>query len=541
MRAEKRARKAAKKAERAARKAEELKVAAEQAPARPRRSRTRLAVLGLAAVAVLGIAGGGVWFYQQQRNADVDRRAADITVEAFGDWGTAIVVRNGAATISEVADAPAVAGSGLASVEGTSIFFSHPVIATDSAFLSIVDREVRLRSDPEAVAPFIALGSDITMRNATFTSWNGDGVDTDAGDGRAWIHIEDSVLTVDNVSVNALGAPERGQFGLAVAGGSSGTINGLTAAGGHVGLDLQGDLPLLVVDGVDVTDSTLAGIRLASVSGLTLTGASVVDGDGDGLLIEGSTSDTTVTELDAGANDGHGVSITGAAGNVGISSSRMFRNGGRGISVANTRGVTLSANTVWANNGGVGYTGANALSLISDSSVTGNRGGGIELASAGSSVTVTGNTVDHNEFGLRIADGSATVESNTIVENGVGVLLEDTSPQVSFAFNDIANNYDTGFQLAEADGLSIESNRIVRNSHAAFTVQVESASQPFWDTNEVDGGRFGVERIYQPLREDRALADLIPVPAYFFAEEGRAFADLEQQLAQEDPGAAGQP
>ncbi|MDH3300124.1 MAG: right-handed parallel beta-helix repeat-containing protein [Acidimicrobiia bacterium] len=537
MRAEKRAKKAVRKAEKAARKAEELQAAAAQAPVpRPRSSR-RLAGLGLAAVAVLGAAGAGAW-YVRQRSEEVDRRPADVTIEAFGDFGTAIVVRNGAASIDDVASTPAVVEQGLTSFDGDTITFTRPVVAAEAAHLSIVDRNVRLRSDPEAIVPFIAQGADVTIRNASITSWDGTGVDTEAGDGRAYVHLEDTVLDIDGLTVTGLGAPDRGRFGLAVANGSTGTISDVTIRNSHVGLDLQGNLPLLLIDSVDVSGSTLAGIRMASVSGVTLSAASVVESIGDGLLIEGSTSDTTVTEVDAGANDGHGVSITGAAGNVLIGDSRMFRNGGRGISVANTRGVTLASNTIWANNGGIGFTGANASSEVRDSSVTGNRGGGIELASAGSSVTVTGNTVDHNEYGLRIADGSAAVEQNSITENGVGVLLEDTSPQVSFRLNDIVGNFDTGFQLAEAEGLTIEANRIIRNSHAAFTVQVASSSEPFWENNEVDGGRYGVERIYKPLREDRALADLIPVPAYFFAEEGRAFADLEQQV-QTDP--AGQP
>ncbi|MDH4279538.1 MAG: right-handed parallel beta-helix repeat-containing protein [Acidimicrobiia bacterium] len=540
MRAEKRAKKAARKAEKAARRAEELQAAAALAPTRRRRSGRKLAGLGLSTIALLGAAGAGVWFYLQQRNDEVDRRPADVTVEAFGDFGTAIVIRNGAASINEVAATPAVIDRGLATFDGDTITFTRPLIAGEAAHLSIVDWNIRLRSDPEAIVPFIAQGADIKIRNASISSWDGTGIDAEAGDGRAYVHLEDSLLDIDGLTVNGLGGPERGRYGLAVANGSTGTINNVTVRNGHVGLDLQGNLPLLMIDSVDVSGSTLAGIRMASVTGVTLSAASTVESVGDGLLIEGSTSDTTVTGVDAGANDGHGVSITGAAGNVVIGDSRMFRNGGRGISVANTRGVSLTANTVWANNGGIGFTGANASAEVRDSAVTGNRGGGIELASAGSSVTVTGNTLDHNEFGLRIADGSAAVELNSITENGVGVLLEDTSPQVSFTLNDIAGNFDTGFQLAEADGLDIEANRIVRNTHAAFTVQVASASEPFWDNNEVDGGRFGVERIYKPLREDRALADLIPVPAYFFAEEGRAFADLEQQ-AQQDPTAAGQP
>ena len=540
MRAEKRARRAARKADKAARKAAELQAAVERKPAGPRRSWARLVGFALGAIVALGAVGGGVWYYQQQRGEEVDRRQADIAVETFGDWSTAIVIRNGAATISEVAGAPAVVDQGLAVVDGDSITFSHPVVAAEGAHLSIIDREVRLRSDPEAVAPFIAQGADLTIRNAAITSWNGEAMDDDSSDGRAWIHIEDSALVVDGLAVSGLGSAERGQFGLAVAGGSSGTLSGLTAESSHVGLDLQGNLPLLVVDDADISGSKLAGVRMSSASGVALSAISVVDGEGDGLLIEGSTGDTTITELDAAANAGHGVSITGAAGNLVIEQSRMFRNTGRGISVANSRGVTLSSNTIWANNGGIGFTGANAASLVSNSSVTGNRGGGIELASAGSSVTVTETTVDHNEFGLRIADGTATVELSSITQNGVGVLLEDTSPQASFTLNDITNNYDTGFRLVEVDGVTLDSNRIVLNSHAAFTVEVESASEPFWDDNEVDGGRYGVERIYRPLREDRALADLIPVPAYFFAEEGRAFAELQQEQAQQD-ATAGQP
>lgn len=539
MRAEKRAEKAARKAEKAARKAEELKAAAARTPDQPRRWPRRLVLSGLACV-VAALAGAGVWLYQQQRSDEVDRRPADVTVEAFGDFGTAIVVRNGSASINEVASTSEVFDQGLVIFDGDTITFTRPLVAVDGAHLSIVDRNIRLRSDPEAVVPFIAQGADVEIRNTSITSWDGTGADGEVGDGRAYVHLEDSVLDIDGLTVTGLGSPDRGRFGLAVANGSTGTISDLTIRNSHVGLDLQGRLPLLQIDDVDVSGTTLAGIRLASVSGLTLSAASVIESAGDGLSIEGSTTDITVTEVDSGANGGNGVSITGAAGNVLLNNSRIFRNGGRGISVANTRGVTLASNTVWANNGGIGFTGANASSAVLDSSVTGNRGGGIELASAGSSVNITGNTVDHNEYGLRIADGSATVEGNSITENGVGVLLEDTSPQVSFTLNDIAGNYDTGMQLAEADGLSLSSNRILRNAHAAFTVRVASASEPFWENNEVDGGRYGVERIFEPLREDRALADLIPVPAYFFAEEGRAFADLEQQ-AQEDLSAAGQP
>lgn len=537
---EKKAKRAKRKAEKAARKAAELQQKVEVAADREPKDRRRILVRALGVIVAAGVAGAGYWYYEQDRADDTDRRPAEVTIETFGELGSSIVIRNGIATIDDIANDPAVVDQKLATVDGKEITFARPLVAVDSAYLTIAGRTVRLRSDPEAVVPFVVEGANLTVRNATISSWDGSSPDDVLDDGRAYVEIENSVVDIDNLTLMGLGEPDRGQTGFAITNGSTGSVSDVTSSDSYVGLDLAGDLQELTVADVDVNGAALAGIRLSSVSGLSLTSAAATTGKGDGMLIEGSTSDSMLLELDMGANGGHGVSVTGAGGNLTISQSRMFRNEGRGISVANTRGVTLADNAVWANNGGIAFTGANADATLSGNAITGNRGGGIELASAGTSVSIAGNTIDHNEYGLRIADGTATVESNSIAENGVGVMIEDSSPQASFTLNDITNNYDTGFQLVEADGLAVESNRILRNSHAAFTVRVAAASEPFWADNEVDGGRYGVERIYEPLREDRALADLIPIPAYFYVEEGRAFSDLLQE-EQAASSAAGQP
>ena len=494
---------------------------------RPQRFRAFLRRRRLAialALAALAAAGAALWFFVLREEPPPPPAA--VRVDNVAGVGEAIVITAGTTTPAQLA--AQVGDASVLSHSGQVTNAALPIVLGAGGELAMIGGELRLQSQPGSYVGLVVDGGHLNVSGAILTSWDGTTFDRDYSDGRAYLRAESGSIDIANTRIVGLGSGDLDEPGVSLSGGVSGSIDDLLIVESYTGLKFVGRFAkALSVDRVTVVSPAFVGVEFATASGLAVADVSVQESGGSGFIISGSSSDLVLDTAEAAASAADGFSVTGTAGDVIIRNSRSFRNEFRGFAVANTRGITLDNNTIWANTGGVVLTGPNAATEIINSSISGNRGGGIEIASAGSSANIEYNVLDHNEFGVLVTDGSATMRGNTVINNGDGVSILDSSPSVSLTQNAIEDNYDAGVRFKTADGIEMTRNAVLRNAHAAFVVDFVESSEPFWDTNDVDAGRYGIEQLYTPLADAADLADITPIPSYFFLETDRAFADVE--------------
>lgn len=507
-------RRAEQRVERAQRRAERALEVAESKAAAPEPKRSRLKLLA-AIVAGLVIVAAAAWTYWYSQIREQPQPEAAVSLEATTQFDEAIVIRSGVIdlqTLATTTDAAIEVSDGIVTV-------GVPVVVTDGGSLQIGAGEVRLLSSPTRAVGLVVAGGTLEIVEANVTSWNGDGVDADSSRPRAFISVADAEVTISDSTFAGLGSGEDGNEGLTFGRGTSGSVETSRSTGGYAGLTVTGALDDLRVEDVILTDAITSGLHVASASGVTLTRITASGAGAEGISVSGSSESVRITDSESFANGTAGIQVNGAAGDITLEANRSYRNASTGVAIANTRGVTLHDNSIWSNSGGVFLTGANAGTVLRENTITGNRGAGVEIASAGSAAELIDNSIDHNETGVLIADGSAIVTDNTISENGVGVSVLDTSPSVSLIDNVMSHNYDVGLRLIEPDGLEASGNELMDNEHAAFRVEVATTSAGYMETNEVEAGRYGIEWVFGGYASAEDLADLTPVPDYFFAGE----------------------
>lgn len=516
-------RRAERRAERARRRADRLRAQLGERQPKPgpgpRRRRRRVAVLAVVA------AGGAAGTYAATSGVgagDQPPTTASVAVETVDGLGRAIVVRQGTVGIGDLAARQELLAIDAIAADDDGVDVLMPLVVTDGGRLEVRGTQIRLRSDAEASVPIQVDGGSLHVFRAEIVAWDGEGPDTDPSDGRAWISVAGSQLEVRASTIRSLGSAEPGRLGLEVGSGSTGRLEDLQIQDPYVGLHLSGALAELAVDDVDVFGAHLAGFELASASGVTIRSSLAADGVKDGFVLSGRTAEVSVTGSDAAGNGASGFAVDGAAGSVELAGNRSFRNRGPGISIANTRGVTARGNRVWANSGGIALAGANAASEVTDNEISGNRGSGIDVGSPGTTVAIAGNVVDHNEVGVTITNGSVELRSNTITANGTGVAVLDSSPAATVVDNTIDGNYDAGIRLVSDHGLEVTGNSLLGNTNAAFVVDIAGSAQGYLPANRAEGGRYGVERVQPPERSASDLADVTPIPTYFFLPADRA-------------------
>jgi parallel beta-helix repeat protein len=192
-----------------------------------------------------------------------------------------------------------------------------------------------------------------------------------------------------------------------------------------------------------------------------------------------------------------------------------------GIKIQNAGNTLVAENVIVNNNAGNDSWRAGirldygAYSVIDSNFVSGNYYG-VLLYSSSPYVSVYGNSIVGNEFGLRVAGGGssylnatlnlvahnrgygieltgfssssnyATVYENTIVNNSDGIALGQYSSYNTILQNNISMN-DYGFYIEYSAHNVIHRNSIVNNSQQAY---VAAGSVNTWDDGYLSGGNY---------------------------------------------------
>jgi parallel beta-helix repeat protein len=192
-----------------------------------------------------------------------------------------------------------------------------------------------------------------------------------------------------------------------------------------------------------------------------------------------------------------------------------------GMKLENTQYVSISDNTIVNNRAGSdSWSAGIRLDSGRDTQITSNiisgNHYGILLYSSSPRVSVHGNSITDNEFGVRVASGGssnlnmtrnlvadnigygigltgfgsssnyATISQNTIINNSDGITLGQYSNYNSILQNNINRN-KCGFYIEFSTQNTIYSNNIVDND---VQVNITSASTNVWDSGYPSGGNY---------------------------------------------------
>ncbi len=295
-------------------------------------------------------------------------------------------------------------------------------------------------------------GEGLSLREALVVAYNNIGDDIiefspDAYSEDGVLSLVGSGLTIDsNVEIRGPGADQLeinagGNSGVfTVVSGVSVTIDGVTIAGGNVGLGYGGGINTLGT--LDLTNSVITG-------NTTLSSGGGISNQGTLTLLNTEVTGNTASVYGGGIfnfGSGNVVFITDSTidGNQGGSIGGIYQNGGS----LEVTGSTISNNTSTSGGAGGMFVTTSADVAITNSTVSGNVGrygaGGISLSSGTlemTNVTITDNTqaisyVDAG--GISIAQGTSLIANNCII---YGNFKAGTALDTTGSFNwDSANN-----------------------------------------------------------------------------------------------------
>ncbi len=433
---------------------------------------------------------------------------ARLTVETTGPGpapSEVLVVGAGATDLAGLTQQARLLGRGdaLRQVGPETYLLSMPLTLGPGAHLTLASSELRLRSDAGSVVGLEARGGDLTLRNATVTSWDPatDGPDTNVADGRAYILARDGGrLDVVDSSASMLGYDAFERYGVSWrTEGTDGVIDGSTFTGNFYGAYMNGVEPMEITDSV-IQDSVSYGLDPHSGSrDFTITGNTFRNNGKHGMILAEDCTGAVVRDNESYGNAEHGIVVFGGSDDVVVEGNRVHNNGLAGISVNGAARAALRDNDVWANTTGITVQDEATESLIENNRVSGNREDGVLITSDRATATIVANRLDHNgRAGVWVNGGQATVgPDNHIANNASGVRLVDETPSVRVFDNLLIENYKDGFSLVVSEGLTISGNRIV-DSDAAFSVRTAGMADPFLDGNSMEDNRLGPERVREP-------------------------------------------
>lgn len=305
----------------------------------------------------------------------------------------------------------------------------------------------------------------------------------------------DPSLPAIKVSTNAQGLPLHGITIRAAAGqtpvidgGSANAIasiqvvglhgvlfQGLTISGGETGLDLLQpslSLPLSVsVDHCNIINqaasTTSSGVVLESGGDLDITYSTISGSVSAGVvLLSGGQLTMSHSTVQNNGSDG----IDGVDANVQLIQSTVTLNSGQGVFLVDCSG-TLTGNTITQNSGvfGDGVQLEDGSLTFSNNTFDSNTGAAIALFAGtistpsgsrpgpGPTVTINGNTMHANDFGLLIDQAqNAKMDGNLLADNVQGIQVNGTSTAL------LTNNIITrSTDLTTGDGLNVSNGSTV--------------------------------------------------------------------------------
>lgn len=378
-----------------------------------------------------------------------------------------------------------------------------PVTVRPGGHLELVGVNLRLLSGAERFVALEARGGDLTIANATITSWDPatNGGDTEVDDGRAYVLARDGArMDITGSTVEMLGYDAYERYGVSWrTPGTGGRIHQSRFTGNFYAAYMASVEPMTITDSV-FERSVLYGLDPHTNSrGFVITGNIFRDNGRHGAILAEGCTGARVSNNEAYGNREHGLVVFGSSDAALVEGNRVHDNGAAGISVNGSAGVVVRDNDVWANETGIVVHDQAEEATIEGNRVSGNRTDGILVSGEQSSASASGNRLDHNgRAGVWVTDGRVTVgPGNTMSDNEAGVRLADETPQVEIYENLLEENYRDGVSLGRVSGVSISGNRMVGNT-AAFSVRTAGDAGPFVPANTLDDNRLGAERVREP-------------------------------------------
>jgi parallel beta-helix repeat protein len=524
---------------RARNKADAAKAKSERAAARLEQARQRAGrqqetskshrprVVG--ALVLLGVVGVGLAAWQHFANQDRRDRRPRAELAEIDGVGEAVLVNGGVVTMADLAGMSALEQAVRA--EDGRYLVSLPIVVAPGTELSIERADVLLESNPEAWVGIELRGGTLVLARSSITAYDSAAgePDTNASGGRAYVLATGagSRVVATGSSLHHLGYEAEDRTGLTITDGAEAHLDGVEIMAPYVGLTADGAVDITAFD-VIVSDALATGVDLASASGVRLTRGTVARSAGDGILVRGSSADASIEQFEVRDSSGAGIAVIGSAGELSLEANLAHGNQRAGIFLSNTRGVRVEGNSVWRNGEhGISLSGANASTSVSGNRVSANSGSGIAVLGAGTAVEITANVVDHHDAGIAVSEGDARLLDNELMFNTVGVSIDDRTPRVTLEGNVITDSADTSVRLTTPSGVEMRDNTLERNERATFAVETAEDSAAFLDGNRVEAGLFGTEVVLGPERSAEQVADVTPLPLYFFGVPGEQVSQIE--------------
>ncbi len=447
--------------------------------------------MGMVAAAALG------WFVLQD--------PATITLEATSPGVESFVIADGTTDLAGLRQAAVRLGRPDAvTLEGSSTYLlSVPVTVTPSGALEISGVQVRLRSTAEGFIGIEARGGAITIDRSTVTSWDPAtaGPDANLVDGRSYVLARDGGrMDVTGSVAEMLGYEADDRQGMSWRmPGTRGHIHQSRFTANFYGAYLASTEPVEITNSV-FERSTVDGLAPHSGSrNFVITGNIFRDNGRNGALLAVDCTGATITDNEAYANREDGIGLATGSDRAVLVSNESHDNDDAGISIGGSTGVAVRDNDVWSNTVGVTVQDGAQQAVIDTNRVSSNRIDGVLVTSEGSTVTVSGNRIDHNgRAGVWVSDGQVAVgPANTITKNEAAVRMADETPQVEIFDNLLEDNFKDGVNLGVPTGVRVTGNRILDND-AAFSVRTAGDAAPYLPNNTIENNRLGAERVREP-------------------------------------------
>ena len=360
--------------------------------------------------------------------------------------------------------------------------------------------ELRLRSDPGGFVYIRADWGRIDIAETRVTSWDGDGPDTNHGDGRAFIHVrsrlggdgdaDQSRMDIRDSDLGYLGYKASESYGLVwkVSGSAAGLYDkvdvlgdvtdsrihhnyfGAYTYGAHGMRWLRNQIDHNVEYGLDPHDDS---------DHLLIEDNRVHDNGNHGIICSKRCNDLVIRGNRTFGNDGNGIMIHRQVEDTLVEDNESYGNADAGIAVFNSTGNVIRGNHLHDNRRGLRLSVASSDNLFEDNLIEDNSQYGIyvyhgsDVPTGGGPGTnvgnvFRGNVVEDNGMAVKAeAFDDNQLTDNRFAGNGGGFLFRDARNNL------LSGNTIPEDHLVETKTSTVDSVTIISRARGPLRVETD--------------------------------------------------------------------
>jgi len=240
------------------------------------------------------------------------------------------------------------------------------------------------------------------------------------------------------------------------------------------------------------------GIWVANSDSNTVSVNTVSHSAGNGIHLEGGTTNTVLEGNNVNSNGNKGIYLAGASNKNTVKGNTVSSNAGNGIDLERSTGCTVSGNTV-SGNSTANNTHGIFLNTCNDNYVQNNDVGTCDYGIAmrySQNNTVTSNNAHDNDRGIFVAYQCTknTISGNKATSSSItGIVVTLAANNIVVENNEVSSNLGTGISLDNTTGDRVSKNIITQNGRGIFSGALSSGniiSENTLDRNTGDGMRF---------------------------------------------------